>query len=65
MLLRILIKAQFSPLERFLAKRQYKTFVLDASKDGDSESGGSDSEYEEMNSQMKNDDSASSQYLFY
>ena len=38
MLLDTLIKTQFSPLERFLATRQYKVFVLDPAKSSDSES---------------------------
>ena len=38
MLLDTLIKAQFSPLERFLAKHQYKNFVLDPSKSSESDS---------------------------
>ena len=44
MLLDTLIKAQFSPLERFLATRQYKSFVLDSAKSSDSESN-SDQEF--------------------
>ena len=43
MLLDTLLKVQFSPVERLLATRQYKVFVLDVGKSSDSESS-SDSE---------------------
>ena len=38
MVLDILLKVQFSPLERYLARRQYRTFVLDPSVSSSSSS---------------------------
>jgi len=38
MLFKVLIKAQFSKMERFLARRQHKGFVLDRSDSNSSDS---------------------------
>jgi len=38
MMLDVLIKHQFSPLERYLARRQYKQFVLNSSASESNES---------------------------